>query len=48
MKIHDLECIPLVVVSRGLHLPSVIFVNIQSKCIVTFDNSNVTNVLGSS
>ena len=46
MKIHDLECIPLVLVSRGLHLPSVIFVNIQSKSkvsIVNFDNS----VLGS-
>ena len=46
MKIPDLECIPLVLVSRGLHLPSVIFVNIQSKIsIVNFDNSNV---LGSS
>ena len=42
MKIPDPECIPLFLVSRGLHLPSIIFVNIQSKVsIFNFDNSNV-------
>ena len=29
MKIKDLECIPLLSLSRGLHLPSTIFVDAQ-------------------